>query len=70
LPFVYGLGHSVISHSFYMPQPAQSFLFYISYYIFVINCFFQFFIFFETLLSVGLLGWAKYPSQYLPFEYQ
>jgi len=35
-PFVYGLSHSFISHSFYMPQPAQSFVFYISYYIFVI----------------------------------
>ena len=41
-PFVYGLGHSFTGHSFYMPQPAQSFVFYISYYIFVINCFFQF----------------------------
>ena len=29
-PFVYGLGHSLIGHSFYMPQPAQSFVFYIS----------------------------------------
>jgi len=69
-PFVYGLGHSFIGHSFYMPQPAQSFVFYIFYYIFVINCFFQFFICFESSLSVCLLCWAKYPSQYLPFEYQ
>jgi len=38
-PFVYGLGHSFISQSFYMPQPAQSFVFYVSYYIFTINCF-------------------------------
>ena len=36
-PFVYGLCHSFIGHSFYMPRPAQSFVFYISYYIFVIN---------------------------------
>ena len=28
-PFVYGLGHSFISHSFYMPQPAQYFIFYV-----------------------------------------
>jgi hypothetical protein len=35
-PFVYGLGHSFIGHSFYMPQPAQSFVFYISYYIFIL----------------------------------
>ena len=73
LPFglvAYGLGHSFIGHSFYMPQPAQSFVFYISYYIFVINCFFQFFICFESPLSICLLCWAKYPSQYLPFEYQ
>jgi len=69
-PFVYGLGHSFTSHSFYMPQPAQSFVFYVSYYVFVINCFFQFFSCFESLLSVCLLCWAKYPSQYLPFEYQ
>ena len=67
---VYGLGHSFIGRSFYMPQPAQSFVFYISQYIFVINCFFQFFICFESPLSVCLLCWAKYPSQYLPFEYQ
>ena len=26
-PFVYGLGHSFIGHSFYMPQPAQSFVY-------------------------------------------
>ena len=69
-PFVYGLGHSFIGHSFYMPQPAQSFVFYISYYIFVINCFSQFFNCFESPLSVCLLCWAKYPSQYIPFEYQ
>ena len=69
-PFVYGLNHSFISHSFYMPQPAQSYVFYVSYYIFIINCFFQFFICFESPLSVCLLCWAKYPSQYLPFEYQ
>ena len=67
-PFVYGLGHSFIGHSFYMPQLAQSFVFYISYYIFLINCFFQFFICFESPLSVCLLCWAKYTSQYLPFE--
>jgi hypothetical protein len=36
---MYGLGHSFIGHSFYMSQPAQSFVFYVSYYIFVINCF-------------------------------
>ena len=54
-PFVCGLGHSFVGHSFYMPQPAQSFVFYISYYIFVINCFFQFFICFESPLSVCLL---------------
>ena len=30
------------------PQPAQSFVCYISYYIFVINCFFQFLICFES----------------------
>ena len=29
-PFVYGLGHLVIGHSFYMPQPAQSFVFYVN----------------------------------------
>ena len=69
-PFVYGLGHSFIGHSFYMPQQAQSFIFYVTYYIFVINCFFQFFICFESPLSVCLLCLAKYPSQYLPFEYQ
>ena len=68
--FVYGLGHSFSGHSFYMPQPAQSFVFHVSYYIFVINCFFQFFICFESPLSACLLCWAKYPSQYLPFEYQ
>ena len=51
-PFVHGLGHSFIGHSFYMPQPAQSFVFYVSYYIFVINCFFQFFICFESPLSI------------------
>ena len=28
-PFVYGLRHSFVGHSFYMPQPAQSFVFYI-----------------------------------------
>ena len=64
-PFVCGLGHSSIGHSFYMPQPAQSFVFYISYYIFVINCFFQFFICIESPLFVCLLCWAKYSSQYL-----
>ena len=32
-PFVCSLSHSFISHSFYMPQPAQSFEFYVSYYI-------------------------------------
>ena len=69
-PFVYGLGHSFIGQSFYMPQPAQSFVFYVSYYIFIIYCFFQFFICFEFPLSACLLCWAKYPSQYLPFEYQ
>ena len=57
-PFVLGLGHSFISHSFYMPQPAQSFVFYVSYCIFVINFFFQFFIFFESSLSVCLLCWG------------
>ena len=31
-PFVYGLAQSFIGNSFYMPQPAQSFVFYISYY--------------------------------------
>jgi hypothetical protein len=67
-PFVYGLGHSFISHSFYMPQPAQSFVFYISYYIFFINCFFQFFICFESPLSVCILCWAKYPSQIFSFR--
>jgi len=65
--FVYGLRHSFIGHSFYMPQPAQSFVFYVSYYIFLINCFFQFFICFESPLSACLLCWAKQPSQYLPF---
>ena len=59
-PFVYGLGHSFIGHSFYMPRPAQSFVFYVSYYIFIINCFFQFFNCFESPLSVCLLCWAKY----------
>jgi hypothetical protein len=39
-PFTCGLGHSFVGHSFYMPQPVQSFVFYISYYIFLINCFF------------------------------
>jgi hypothetical protein len=43
-----------------MPQPAQSFVFYISYDVFVINCFFQFFVCFESPLSVCLLCWAKY----------
>ena len=57
-------------NSFYMPQPAQSFVFYISYCIFVINCFFQLLIYFESPLSVCLLCWAKYPSQYIPLEYQ
>jgi len=33
-PFVFGLSHSFIRHSFYMPQTAQSFIFYVSYYIF------------------------------------
>jgi len=28
-PPIYGLSHSFISHSFYMPQPAQSFVFYV-----------------------------------------
>jgi len=69
-PFVHGLSHSFVGHSFYMPQPAQSFVFYVSYYIFIINCFFQFFICFESSFSICLLCWAKYPSQYLPFEYQ
>ena len=69
-PFVYGLSHSFISHSFYMSQPAQSFVLYVSYYIFIINCFLQFFICFESPLSAWLLCWAKYPSQYLPFKYQ
>jgi hypothetical protein len=41
-----------------MPQPAQSFVFYISCYIFVINCFFQFFICFESPLSV-CLPWSS-----------
>ena len=50
-PFVYCLGHSFVGHSFYIPQPAQTFVFYVSYYIFVINCFFQFFICFESPLS-------------------
>jgi len=67
-PFTCGFGHSFVGHSFYMPQPVQSFVFYISYYIFLINCFFQFFICFESPLSVCLLCWAKYTSQYLPFE--
>ena len=60
-PFVYGLSHSFISHSFYIHQPAQLFVFYVSYYIFIINCFFQFFICFESPLSACLLCWAKYP---------
>ena len=40
-PFVYGLGHSFIGHSFYMLQPGQSFVFYVFCCIFVINCFFS-----------------------------
>ena len=48
-PFVYGLSHSFVSHSFYMPQPAQSFVFYVSYYMFVINCFSQFSIIFRAI---------------------
>ena len=31
--------HSFVGHSFYKPQPAQSFVFYVSYYIYVIDCF-------------------------------
>jgi len=69
-PFVYGLSHSFISHFFYMPQPAQSFVFYVTYYNFIINCFFQFFVCFESPLFACLLCWAKYPSQSLPFKYQ
>jgi len=68
--FVYGFGLSFISHSFYIHQPAQSFIYYVRYYIFIINCFIQFIVCFESPLSVCLLCWAKYPSQYLHFEYQ
>ena len=50
--FAYGFHLYFTGHSLYMPQTAQSFVFYISYYIFVINCFFQFLICFESPLSV------------------
>jgi hypothetical protein len=46
-PFIYGLSHSFIWHSFYMSQPAQPFAFNVSYYIFIPNCVFQFLICFE-----------------------
>jgi hypothetical protein len=68
-PFIYSLGHSFVWHSFYMSQPAQPFAFNVSYYIFCLSVF-QFHICFESPLSICLLCWAEYSSQYPHFEYQ
>jgi hypothetical protein len=68
LPFVlvaYGFHLHVVLATLYMPQPAQSLLFYVSYYIFVIDCFFQFFICFESPhkhSGRGLSNPASYPD--------
>jgi hypothetical protein len=40
-----------------MSQPAQTFAFNVSYYIFISNCIFQFLICFESPLSICLLCW-------------
>jgi len=49
-PFVYGLSHSFISHSFYMPQPAQSLTVFITQGNYKATCFYYWTIIFRPIL--------------------